>query len=417
MNIQNFNSKEKTLHLIQNYGLVVCDECHHVASDFYGKNILEAIRQTNTPFLGLTATPLRMDGIDIRNEFASVVNGLSNFDAIRLGLMPQFTYRIGVPDKSLAEYRKRMIEEEKNNGGKKIRDYSMATDVIWDIATTYPRKKYIVFSSDIDAVSRDTKVIQNAIPFKELFYLYTGSGDREEIINRFNDAEEGILMTVDMALEGLHLKDVDGIILFRNVQSVPVFEQILGRVCSIGKTISPVVIDCSACGANLLKKLIDSNNQRKSRELESESLIDMDNLDFLIEQIRNKEDTLPNLGEEKKANSQDSLKNTILNRDIFHIALGAHEEWKDIETFEKEWAKADPYSHHTVRNARVLKAVQIYNNSKNQWGSLPNKVIEELKLAIATQCGITYPEFESAIQNQEGMEPVEENELDEMELE
>ena len=57
---------------------------------------------------------LYMDGIDIRNDFAAVVDGISNFDAIRLGLMPQFTYRIGVPDKDLSSYRERIYKESQN---------------------------------------------------------------------------------------------------------------------------------------------------------------------------------------------------------------------------------------------------------------------------------------------------------------
>ena len=264
MNMQQFSSSKKAKELLSGYDLVVCDEAHHLASDIYGKHIMEAVIEANIPFLGLTATPVRMDGIDIRNDFAAVVDGISNFDAIRLGLMPQFTYRIGVPDKDLSSYRERIYKESQNIRKRQgvIRDFSMSKDVIKEIASSYPRNKYIVFSGDIESLHRDNKVIAYAFPDKPIYELYTGSGDTKAILEEFNTAESGVLMTVDMALEGIHLDNVDGIILFRNVQSIPVFEQMLGRVCSIGKKVSPVVIDCSARGIDLLQKLLMDNDAR-----------------------------------------------------------------------------------------------------------------------------------------------------------
>lgn len=48
-------------------------------------------------------------------------------------------------------------------------------------------------------------------------------------------------------------------------------------------------------------------------------------------------------------------------RDIMYIALGSHEEWKDIEEFEREWAKYDPALHGLTREEWLAKAVGVYN--------------------------------------------------------
>jgi type I site-specific restriction endonuclease len=394
INMQQFNDSEKSKELIEGYDLIVCDECHHLASNVFGRNILEAVNETNVPFLGLTATPVRMDGVDIRNEFASVVNGISNFDAIRLGLMPQFTYRIGVPDPDLPSYRKRLKKEEGVQSGRTLRDYSMCQDVIKDIAEKYPRDKYIVFSSDIESSRRDVDVIKYAFPNKPVYELYTGSGNAEEILNAFNDANEGVLMTVDMALEGIHLNNVDGIVLFRNVQSIPVFEQILGRVCSIGKQTSPVVIDCSARGVELLHKLVMDNDARWNN-VNTEMKIELESLYRKLREIAGEE--IPVCEETEFVVEKDMLGTEIIPRDILHIALGSHQEWKNIDEFERAWADADPTNHAFVRNARVDRAVSIYENSRKQWSSLPDSIIDKMKAVLASKCGITLKEFNDAL--------------------
>ena len=52
--------KENMEDLVKNYGLVIVDECHHVAA--YGfEQVMKAIRSKYV--YGLTATPTRKDGL------------------------------------------------------------------------------------------------------------------------------------------------------------------------------------------------------------------------------------------------------------------------------------------------------------------------------------------------------------------
>ena len=51
--------KDNLEELIKNYGLVIVDECHHVAA-FSFEKVLKAIRSKYV--YGLTATPTRKDG-------------------------------------------------------------------------------------------------------------------------------------------------------------------------------------------------------------------------------------------------------------------------------------------------------------------------------------------------------------------
>lgn len=280
----------------------------------------------------------------------------------------------------------------------------MSKDVIKEIAEKYPRKKYIVFSGDIESLHRDNNVIAYAFPDKEIYELYTGSGDTKAILEAFNATESGVLMTVDMALEGIHLSDVDGILLFRNVQSIPVFEQMLGRVCSIGKTTSPVIIDCSARGIELLQKLLMDNDARWT-DVAMETRIELEDLYCRLNELKEEsKDTAEIPSYTKELKPEKAVIQEIIPRDILHIALGAHEEWKDVKAFEQAWADSDPARHKDIRLARALRAAAIWDSSKELYTGLPDSIMKKCMSVIAAKCGVTVDEMCSVMDKEEESE-------------
>lgn len=94
---------------LNNIDVIVFDEAHHIGSDIFGKSIQKLIRTNKAMYIiGLTATPIRDDRIDVSKFFSKVINGASVFDCIENGLMPKFTY-ISCSDsviKSINNYRR-----------------------------------------------------------------------------------------------------------------------------------------------------------------------------------------------------------------------------------------------------------------------------------------------------------------------
>lgn len=150
-----FTTLEKSRDIINGYEMVVIDECHHLGSDVYGRTLLQAMSEDNERYyLGLTATPVRFkmdttlpDGkvekdVDVSQFFEKRVDGISNFDAIRLGLMPPFQYRLLEPDKD-----PRQIEKEYGYEVKAVVDYKNGSyDIVKEIVSTYPRDNGYVSS-------------------------------------------------------------------------------------------------------------------------------------------------------------------------------------------------------------------------------------------------------------------------------
>lgn len=395
INMQQFKTFEKTKEILQKYKYVIMDEAHHLGSDIFGKNILEASMVLDNVLLGLTATPLRGDSVNIENEFKNVVYGLSVFDCIKLGLMPEFRYFIGAGDKNLVEYIERIEQMEDEEKGRTERNYEGCTGVIKDIVKKHPRKKWIVFSSTIEAMKNDKAIIESVFPGKKIFEIHSeNEKNNEEIIQRFNDIEEGILMSVNMALEGFHINTCDGLIILRSVQTLITFEQMLGRACSIGKKQMPVVIDCSQAGVMLLEKIIEENNKRWDL---GNDYIDYKGLILEINDIISADGN--EISSEKKKSAK-QIVDEIKNRDILHISFGASEEWEDVSQFMEAWANTSTRKTlRAIREERTLKAINFYLRNIDMWkkAKLPDSVMKKLTEKIITTHKVTKEEFYSKL--------------------
>ena len=251
-----FNNKEKGLALVSDHDLVVIDECHHLGSDRYGKCLLSCLAEADAKVLGLTATPVReKDRFDVSEYFDVRVDGLSNFEAIRQGLMPEIEYRLCLPEQDL-----RQIEREYDYTARAVLSFEDSETVLAGAVKAFPRDKWICFFPDVKAIGAYRSLVERIFPDYEVMELYATLGNLDEVIDRLGKAEKAVVLSCNILLEGVHLDGVDGIILFRNVTSLPAFQQMIGRVCSIGKKISPVVLDGSSCALKLMAKLMSDGN-------------------------------------------------------------------------------------------------------------------------------------------------------------
>lgn len=250
-----FGNYAKCFYELSQYDLVVIDEAHHLGSDIYGSNLVKLMTSCKCKFLGLTATPIRDDGTDVSTFFSKVVNGLNHFDAIRLNLMPRFQYLICSPkldDLTAAERQSYHI------------DFDNSTIMLKGMLDALPRDKWLVFCTTTEQASSTSELIQSLLSEHKVLTLTSKEGDMEETLAAFDKAEKAVLISCDMLLEGLHPKNVGGILLFRNVQSILVFQQILGRIASTKDANSdPVVIDCTLAAHKILFKILQNDLGKK----------------------------------------------------------------------------------------------------------------------------------------------------------
>lgn len=231
------------------YSLVIIDEAHHASSDVWGKGV-QYLLNNNIKLLGLTATPMRTDGVDIRESLfdGCIAEGYSIEDGISDGIIHPFSYITSIYDSTT-------IEEIGNNCTSKelTKKLNMAvnnTPTVRNIlASNMPmgKRKGVIFIQNVKDEPIVVDILKDAFPSVECRLIHHRMSDKEVASNRkwFEETDEGYLMSVNMVNEGAHYPGVNTLIMFRRTASYLLYSQQLGRIITLTRNPNPnsVVFD------------------------------------------------------------------------------------------------------------------------------------------------------------------------------
>jgi len=265
---------------------IVLDEFHHCGADQWGSSVEKFIKTNNqTELIGLSATPIRNDGVDMVDElFGGVIDSkITLKDAINRGILPvpnfigaiySFEEEIDNQDnrlkgKSFSLETQNKIEKNIKEAKKMVEDGNGIRE-IFDLALTQVKDsndvKFIVFCSDIDDMRKKMSEakkwfdIDKKMSIRSVSYAQSKKNNLDTIKEFEEDKSEGIklLFSIDMLNEGLHVDDIDGVIMMRPTESKTIFLQQLGRALAAGskKGIKPLILDL-VNNVEILNKNID----------------------------------------------------------------------------------------------------------------------------------------------------------------
>ena len=212
------------------YDYIVIDEVHHAAASSYRK-IIDHF--TPKVLLGLTATPERMDGEDITQDFDGTISAEIRLDdALNKGLLAPFYY-YGITDSvdysGVAWDKGHYVASELSH----IYSYNDArTAVILQSLQKYlpdirnvralcfcvdqQHAKYMASKFTLCGLKADVLTSENAQM-------------RAPLYRRLKNKEINYLFVVDMFNEGVDIPEVDTILFLRPTESLTVFIQQFGR--------------------------------------------------------------------------------------------------------------------------------------------------------------------------------------------
>jgi superfamily II DNA or RNA helicase/HKD family nuclease len=213
------------------FDVVVIDEFHHAEARTY-RRILDHLQPGE--LLGLTATPERADGVDVRSFFdGRTAAELRLWDALGADLLCPFHY-FAVADntdlRNIKWSRGRYDEGELDNvyTGNDARSrivLNQLHDKISDVGTM----RALGFCVSVAHAEYMTKVFNAAgIPAKTVTGA-TSQHQRERALRELREAAVNVLFTVDVFNEGLDVPDVDTLLMLRPTESATIFMQQLGR--------------------------------------------------------------------------------------------------------------------------------------------------------------------------------------------
>ena len=306
--------------------LMVTDEFHRLGAPEWQKR-LELIEKThpNLKVFGMSATPVRARGTineeDVSETFfeGNVANKYELYQALADGVLPIPDYHVAI---TVLLDECDDLEERIKNGKASLEEkkeyMEMLSDIrkrisegesVEDVLKKYvrPDGKYIYFCSK----GSDVKELQDKISFIykdvdfEFYYVHSmEQSSKENNLNSSNfynnktmdgASAEGklrIMFALDMYNEGIHVPDIDGVIMGRGTSSDILFYQQLGRALAVkgdsGKGLHPLVIDLvNNIGAieelynRVLQEKENSKEQLTSEEREKEEL-DFDKFNMAV---------------------------------------------------------------------------------------------------------------------------------------
>ena len=255
--------------------LLICDECHRIGAEEWKARIdILTESHPNMKTFGITATPVRARGTskeeDVSETFfeGNVASTYSLAEAIAEGVLPKPNYHaaIAVLEGECAEleekvencYARKADKIKYQKMLRKIREKIVSGDSATEIMQEHVKKtgKYIYFcpaGADIEKIQQE---LLNAIydgDRSEVEFYKVISGKQTEAENRRNretfknnkDKNKlRVMFSINMYNEGIHVDDIDGVIMGRATDSEIVFYQQLGRALSVGKeNKSPLIVD------------------------------------------------------------------------------------------------------------------------------------------------------------------------------
>ena len=212
------------------YDVVIVDEFHHAEAPTY-RRLLEHLRPSI--LLGLTATPERTDGTDVRAWFdGRIAAELRLWDAIDRGLLSPFQY-FGIHDgvDVSSAWKRGQYQNAELEGiytGHHVRAKLIYNELLEHVADAR-RMRALGFCVGVDhARFMAREFDRRGIPSLALTGK-TPRSERDDAIRKLISREINIIFSVDLFNEGVDIPEVDTVLFLRPTESATLFLQQLGR--------------------------------------------------------------------------------------------------------------------------------------------------------------------------------------------
>ena len=219
--------------------LVVIDEAHHALAPTY-KMMWEAWPEAN--FLGLTATPCRLNGKGFTDLFDVLLSSLSVPEFIKKGVLAPFDY-VTINEGSSQQRLIDSLTKRGADGDYQVKEMNEvlnkrpSIEQLYNCYTQFAKnKKGIVYAVSIEHAHNIAEHYESKGVKAVAISAKTPAKEREELLERFKGntshrRTEGlqILVNVDIFSEGFDCPDVEFIQLARPTLSLAKYLQMVGR--------------------------------------------------------------------------------------------------------------------------------------------------------------------------------------------
>ncbi|WP_443626057.1 DEAD/DEAH box helicase [Catenibacterium sp.] len=258
-------SKEEIQAIHPNY--IILDEYHRAGATFWQKGVEQLLfTYSDVPVLGLSATNIRY--LDNQRDMAqelfdgNIASQMSLGEAIVRGILnpPKYILSMYYYQNTLEKYEIRV----KKTKSKVVRDQAEkyldelkralenadGLDVIFKKHMSDPHGKYIVFCSNkehMDQMMKHKEWFSKVDKEPHMYSVYSSDPGADKAFKDFKEDNANnhlrLLYCIDALNEGIHVDDINGVILLRPTVSPIVYKQQIGRALSASKKTNAVIFD------------------------------------------------------------------------------------------------------------------------------------------------------------------------------
>jgi len=247
---------------------IVLDEFHRAGAEYWGAGVQKLLASfPEAKLLGLSATAIRY--LDNQRNMAdelfdgNIASEMTLGEAIVLGILnpPKYVLSIFSYQESLVKYEMRVKKVQNKAVKDKAEKYLEALrraldkadglDVIFDKHMTDRTGRYIIFCANydamLDAMGKVGEWFGKIDAAPHVYSVYSLDSSSNKSFDDFRADEDAshlrLLFCIDALNEGIHVKNVAGVILLRPTISPIIYKQQIGRALSASKTTVPVIFD------------------------------------------------------------------------------------------------------------------------------------------------------------------------------
>ena len=219
-------------------GMIVIDEAHHALAKTY-KEMWE--RFPKATFLGLTATPCRLNGKGFTDLFDVLVQSWSVPEFISKGRLATYDFvsikSDGVTQRLIDSLQKRGADGDyQNKEMDMLLNKKPSIERLYQSLEEYGKgRKGIVYAINISHAQKITKLYQEHGVKAIAIDSKTPATERQQDIEAFKKGDIQVLVNVDIFSEGFDCPDVEFVQLARPTLSLAKYLQMVGRGLRVAK--------------------------------------------------------------------------------------------------------------------------------------------------------------------------------------
>lgn len=219
-------------------GMIVIDEAHHALAKTY-KEMWE--RFPNAKFLGLTATPCRLNGKGFTDLFDILVQSWSVPEFISKGRLATYDF-VSIKSDGMTQRLIDSLQKRGADGDYQNKEMDMLLNKKPSIERLYQSleefgkdRKGIVYAINISHAQKITKLYQEHGVKAIAIDSKTPAAERQQDIEAFKKGDIQVLVNVDIFSEGFDCPDVEFVQLARPTLSLAKYLQMVGRGLRVAK--------------------------------------------------------------------------------------------------------------------------------------------------------------------------------------